>query len=151
MTGCSCSTGRAGSPRASVNNATPWWENVNPFAGFGICQNNLETGDVVEILTCLPVYQIFMNGMVYHPQVEAAFSWFAFQSPSTAGNGSYKLPRSDDAERALADAAAPGLRPGELSIDPISARDVPPGGAQRANEGDAVAGSLGTQRSSLLS
>lgn len=92
MTGCSCSTGRAGSPRASVNNATPWWENVNPFAGFGICQNNLETGDVVEILTCLPVYQIFMNGMVYHPQVEAAFSWFAFQSPSTAGNGSYSFP-----------------------------------------------------------
>ena len=75
-----------------VNNATPWWENVDPFAGFGICQNNLETGDVIEILTSLPVYQVTMNGFVYHPQVEANFSWFAFESPSTAANGSYSFP-----------------------------------------------------------
>jgi len=75
-----------------VNNATPWWENVDPFAGFGICQNNLETGDVIEVLTTLPVYTASYGGQTYHLQNEAMFSWFAFQSPSQARNGSYSFP-----------------------------------------------------------
>jgi len=75
-----------------VNNATPWWESVDSFTGRGLCQNNLETGDVIEVKTSVPVYQVTMNGFVYHPQVEAQFSWFAFESPSTASNGSYSFP-----------------------------------------------------------
>ncbi len=91
-----------------IDNATPWWESVDPFAGFALCQDNLETGDVIEVLTSVPVYQIFMNGMVYHPQVEANFSWFAFESPSTAANGSYSFP--DDTTLT---ALSPGpLKPG---------------------------------------
>lgn len=75
-----------------VNNATPWWLSVDPFTGSGLCQNNLETGDVVEVLTSVPVYQVAINGRTYHPQNEAMFPWFAFQSPSTARMGAYSFP-----------------------------------------------------------
>jgi hypothetical protein len=75
-----------------VDNATPWWLSVDPILGGGLCQNNLETGDVIEVLSSLPVFPIQSHGMTYHPQNEAMFSWFAFQSPSTAANGSYSFP-----------------------------------------------------------
>jgi len=76
-----------------VNNATPWWLSVDPFTGGGNCQNNLETGDVVEVLDSLsPTYSIAMNGRTYHPQNEALFNWFAFQSPSHAHLGAYSFP-----------------------------------------------------------
>ena len=75
-----------------VDNATPWWLNVDPFAGFGICQNNLETGDVIEVMTSLPVFPISMAGRTYHPQNEAMFNWLAFQSPSRARLGAYSFP-----------------------------------------------------------
>jgi len=65
---------------------------VDAFTGGGLCQNNLETGDVVEVLTTLPTYSIAMNGMTYHPQNEALFSWFAFESPSHAHLGAYSFP-----------------------------------------------------------
>jgi hypothetical protein len=75
------------------NNATPWWLSVDPFTGSGNCQNNLETGDVVEVLDSLsPTYSIAMNGRTYHPQNEALFNWFAFQSPSHANLGAYSFP-----------------------------------------------------------
>ena len=74
------------------DNATPWWLSVDPILGGSLCQNNLETGDVIEVLSSLPVFPIQMHGMTYHPQNEAMFSWFAFQSPSTAANGSYSFP-----------------------------------------------------------
>ena len=76
-----------------VNNATPWWLSVDPFTGGGNCQNNLETGDVVEVLDSLsPTYSIAMNSRTYHPQNEALFNWFAFQSPSRAHLGAYSFP-----------------------------------------------------------
>jgi len=75
------------------NNATPWWLSVDPFLGSGNCQNDLETGDVVEVLDSLsPTYPIAMNGRTYHPQNEALFNWFAFQSPSRANLGAYSFP-----------------------------------------------------------
>jgi hypothetical protein len=74
------------------DNQTPWWLEVDPFAGFAICQNNLETGDVIEVLTSLPTYSIAMNGLTYHPQNEALFPWFAFESPSPAHLGAYSFP-----------------------------------------------------------
>jgi hypothetical protein len=75
-----------------INNETPWWEAVDPFTGYGNCQDNLETGDVIEVLSANPVFAISMNGRTYHPQNEALFNWFAFQSPSRANLGAYSFP-----------------------------------------------------------
>lgn len=69
-----------------VNNATPIWVAPN-----GLCQNNLETGDVIEGLPNA-TYPITMNGYTYHPQNEALLQWFAAQSPSNAINHSYSYP-----------------------------------------------------------
>ena len=69
-----------------VNNATPWW-----LAPFGLCQNNLETGDVIEGLANA-VLPITLNGFTYHPQTEALLPWFAGVSPSPAIHGAYSYP-----------------------------------------------------------
>jgi len=69
-----------------VNNATPIW-----LAPNGVCQNNLETGDVIEGLPD-DTYPISMNGYLYHPQNEALLQWFAAQSPSSALDHAYSYP-----------------------------------------------------------
>ena len=74
-----------------IDNATPWWLSQDPALGSSLCQNNLETGDVVEVLN-QPVYPVAMNNRTYHPQNEAMLPWFAFQSPSTARGGAYSFP-----------------------------------------------------------
>ncbi len=75
-----------------TNNATPWWLSVDP-SGFGNCQNNLEVGDVVEVLHSLnPVSTIPGDGLTYHVQNVALFPWFAFESPSPANLGAYSFP-----------------------------------------------------------
>jgi hypothetical protein len=75
------------------NNLTPWWLSVDPFTGAANCQNNLEVGDVVEVLNSLnPVSTIPGNGLTYHVQNEALFPWFAFESPSPANLGAYSFP-----------------------------------------------------------
>jgi hypothetical protein len=68
------------------DNQTPWW-----LAPNGVCQNNRETGDVIEGLSDA-TYPITMNGFTYHPQNEALLPWFAFQSSSTAIDGAYSYP-----------------------------------------------------------
>jgi hypothetical protein len=74
----------------SVHNITPWW-----LAPNGNCQNDLETGDVIEGLPNA-VYPVTLpNGgspYTYHPQNEALLQWFQFQSPSDAINGAYSYP-----------------------------------------------------------
>ena len=91
-----------------VDNATPWWLSVDPFFGFSLCQNNLENADVVEVLSSNPVHAIPMHGRTYHPQNVALFSWFAFQSPSTAHLKAYSFP-----DETTVTALSPGpLRPG---------------------------------------
>jgi hypothetical protein len=45
-----------------VNNAVPWWLSPN-----GNCQNNLETGDVIEGLPNAQ-FPIVLNGFTWHPQ-----------------------------------------------------------------------------------
>ena len=75
-----------------VDNLVPWWLSQDPLTGAAQCQPLLETGDVVEVLSSLPVYQIDMSGMTYHPQNEATFNWFARQSPSRALRGAYSFP-----------------------------------------------------------
>jgi hypothetical protein len=75
------------------NNATPWWLSVDPFTGGGTCQNNLEVGDVVEVLdSSNPVSTIPGNGLTYHPQNVALLPWFAFESPSPANLAAYSFP-----------------------------------------------------------
>jgi hypothetical protein len=69
-----------------VNNATPIWVAPN-----GLCQNNLESGDVIEGLDNA-TFPITMNGMTYHPQNEALLQWFAGQSPSSAYKHAYSYP-----------------------------------------------------------
>ena len=69
-----------------VNNATPWW-----LAPNGLCQNNLETGDVIEGLPNAQ-FPITINGFTYHPQNEALIQWFAGVTPSSAIHHSYSYP-----------------------------------------------------------
>jgi hypothetical protein len=69
-----------------VQDVTPWW-----LAPNGNCQNDLETGDVIEGLPN-QLFPITMNGMTYHPQNEALLQWFEFMSPSNALGGAYSYP-----------------------------------------------------------
>jgi len=69
-----------------VNNATPWW-----LAPNGLCQNNLESGDVIEGLT-KATFPMTMNGFTYHPQNEALLQWFAAETPSSALHHAYSYP-----------------------------------------------------------
>jgi hypothetical protein len=67
-------------------NLVPWW-----LAPNGNCQNNLETGDVIERLPNA-IKTIHLGGVAYHVQNEALLQWFAGQTPSTAINGAYSYP-----------------------------------------------------------
>jgi hypothetical protein len=67
-------------------NFTPWW-----LAPNGLCQDNRETGDVIENLPD-EIFPITMHGFTYHPQNEALNQYFEFQQPSTAIDGAYSYP-----------------------------------------------------------
>lgn len=69
-----------------VNNATPWW-----LAPNGLCQNNLESGDVIEGLPGANL-TMTLNGATYHPQNEALLQWFAGVSKSNAVQGAFSYP-----------------------------------------------------------
>jgi hypothetical protein len=71
-----------------VHNLTPWW-----LAPNGNCQNDLETGDVIEGLPN-GVFPMLLNGFLYHPQNEALLQWFEFLSPSDALGGAYSYPNT---------------------------------------------------------
>jgi hypothetical protein len=71
-----------------IHNITPWW-----LAPNGLCQNNLETGDVIEGLPNA-TFPMTVNGFTYHPQNEALLQWFAFESPSSAIGGAYSYPNT---------------------------------------------------------
>jgi hypothetical protein len=65
---------------------TPWW-----LAPNGLCQNNLETGDVIEGLPDATT-AIVTHGFTYHPQNEALLQWFEFREDSDAIGGAYSYP-----------------------------------------------------------
>src|SRR5580765_2553375 len=52
----------------------------DPIFG-GLCQDNLETGDVVEVLSGNPVYPVPMHNRTYHPSNEALFSGSRLSRP----------------------------------------------------------------------
>jgi hypothetical protein len=65
-------------------NPTPQWGNVGQVVG---CQGNLEVGDP---LTGTVVPAVTMpNGVTYHPQELAFYSWFFRESPSIGASGLY--------------------------------------------------------------
>jgi hypothetical protein len=72
-----------------VHGVTPWWLSQN-----GNCQNDLETGDVIEGLAEATM-AITVRGRTYHPQNQALLPWFAFQSPSPALGGAYSYPNQN--------------------------------------------------------
>jgi hypothetical protein len=71
-----------------VHNLTPWWLSPN-----GNCQDDLETGDVIEGLANA-AFPVTTNGNTYHPQNEALIQWFQFESPSDALKGAYSYPNT---------------------------------------------------------
>ncbi len=66
-----------------ANNPTPAWGRIGQVSG---CQVNLEVGDP---LSGTSVTVKMSNGVTYHPQELAFFSWFYRQSPSIGVNGWY--------------------------------------------------------------
>jgi hypothetical protein len=65
------------------NNPTPPWGHIGQVSG---CQANLEVGDP---LTGLSLQVSMPNGVTYHPQELAFFSWFFAQVPSLGFDGWY--------------------------------------------------------------
>jgi len=65
------------------NNATPPWGHIGQQTG---CQANLEVGDP---LTGHDLEVTMPNGLTYHPQELAFFSWFFDQVPSLGLDGIY--------------------------------------------------------------
>lgn len=86
-----------------VLNITPWW-----LAPNGNCQNDLETGDVIENLAN-GTFPIELHGFTYHPQNEALLQWFEFKSPSNAIQGAYSYPDTN-VLTALSDIEKPGCK-----------------------------------------
>ena len=79
-----------------VDNPTPSWQfpgvtaptNSDPSR---FCQNNLETGDPVEVLANATV-PITLNSFTYHPQTEALLQWFEMGASSNAIDGAFSFP-----------------------------------------------------------
>lgn len=75
-----------------IHNLSPWWFSGDPN-GFFQCQNDIEVGDVIEVLANAETFGIAMrNRMVYHPQNVALLQWFEEQNPSSAFAGAYSFP-----------------------------------------------------------
>ena len=72
-----------------IDNATENW--AFPGTGGQQCQNNLETGDPVEVLANSS-FPVTLHGQTYHPQTEALLQWFSQEVPSSAFQGAYSYP-----------------------------------------------------------
>lgn len=75
-----------------VNNLVPAWQFPNEP---GTCQDNLEVGDPVEVLSNA-VFPVKIFGVTYHPQSEALLQWFEEKSPSSAISGAFSYPNTSD-------------------------------------------------------
>jgi hypothetical protein len=90
-----------------VDNATPSWQFPGVTAPTNseasrVCQNNLETGDPVEVLANATV-PITLHKFTYHPQTEALLQWFEMGDSSNAIDGAFSFPD----ETALTSSAVP--------------------------------------------
>jgi hypothetical protein len=71
-----------------------------------VCQGNLETGDVVEVLPTSTISVALKDRsqtFLYHPQTEALYQWFEMGPSSNAVDGAFSFPD----ESALAHSAVP--------------------------------------------
>ncbi|HEV7521254.1 MAG TPA: hypothetical protein VGP89_09160 [Candidatus Angelobacter sp.] len=73
-----------------VDNLVPAWQYPSQS---GTCQNNLETGDPVEVLAN-PMFPMRIASATYHPQTEALLQWFEQKSTSTAINNAFSYPNT---------------------------------------------------------
>ncbi len=73
-----------------VNNLVPAWQFPNQP---GTCQDNLEVGDPVEVLTNA-VFPVTIGATTYHPQTEALLQWFEQKTTSNAINGAFSYPNT---------------------------------------------------------
>jgi hypothetical protein len=73
-----------------VDNQVPAWQFPSEP---GTCQDNLETGDPVEVLSN-PSFPVHVAGRTYHPQTEALLQWFEQKPTSTAINSAYSYPNT---------------------------------------------------------
>ena len=73
-----------------VDNQVPAWQFPDES---GTCQDNLETGDPVEVLSN-PSFPVHVAGTTYHPQTEALLQWFEQKSTSTAINSAFSYPNT---------------------------------------------------------
>ena len=81
-----------------VDNATPVWQFPGQPANSHACQNNLETGDPVEVLAAATVPIILKEDgktFIYHPQTEALLQWFEMGTTSNAIDGAFSFPNED--------------------------------------------------------
>jgi len=73
-----------------VNNLVPAWQFPNQP---GSCQDNLETGDPVEVLSNI-VFPVKIGTTTFHPQTEALLQWFEQKTTSSAINGAFSYPNT---------------------------------------------------------
>ncbi len=92
-----------------VDNATPWWLSVDPTLGFALCQNNLEVGDVVEVLTGNPVFPILDERPDVPPAERGAAAVVRVPVAVARQPGRLQLPGRDDAHVALTGGTDAGM------------------------------------------
>jgi hypothetical protein len=78
-----------------VDNPTPNWQFPGAPANAPVCQDNLETGDPIEVVanatTTIQVKDHNVN-YTFHPQNIALYQWFEMGAFSTALNGAFSFP-----------------------------------------------------------
>jgi hypothetical protein len=70
------------------NNSVPPWQFPN---GAGGCQDNLETGDPLEVFANSG-FPVVIDGTTFHPQTEALLQWFERTATSNAIDGAFSFP-----------------------------------------------------------
>jgi hypothetical protein len=74
-----------------VDNATPNWQFPDAPAKAKVCQNNLEVGDPIEVLSNATT-KVTIDGFTYHPQNLVLLQWFEMGTTSNAINGTWSFP-----------------------------------------------------------
>ncbi|MBV9073704.1 MAG: hypothetical protein JOZ10_08745 [Acidobacteria bacterium] len=78
-----------------VDNATPVWQFPGVPANAKVCQNNLEEGDPIEVLSNATIPIAVKNGkqiFTYHPQNIPLVQWFEMGPSSNAIDGAFSYP-----------------------------------------------------------
>ncbi len=74
-----------------VDDATPNWQFPGQPANSTVCQNNLEVGDPIEVLSNATT-TVTIDGFTYHPQNLVLLPWFEMGTTSNAIDGMWSFP-----------------------------------------------------------